>query len=65
MTRSIGIASLYLLFVFICVFPARANWYFKPGSSDYTPSGMPDFDQRQDDWGQNPDTLMSASRRIF
>ena len=31
--------------------------YFKPDYDDYAPSGMPDFDQRQDDWGQNLDTL--------
>jgi len=31
--------------------------YYKPDYDDYAPSGMPDFDQRQDDWGQNPDTL--------
>jgi hypothetical protein len=25
-------------------------WYIKPPYSDYAPSGMPDFDERQDDW---------------
>jgi hypothetical protein len=35
----------------ICVQP----WYFKPDYDDYTPSGMPDFDQKQDGWF-NPDS---------
>jgi hypothetical protein len=26
------------------------EWYFKPGYPDYAPSGMPDFDQKQDGW---------------
>jgi len=26
------------------------NWYIKPPYPDYAPSGMPDFDERQDDW---------------
>jgi hypothetical protein len=30
--------------------PARAAWFFKPGYPDYAPSGMPDFDQKQDGW---------------
>jgi hypothetical protein len=26
-------------------------WYLKPAQDDYAPSGMPDFDQHQDQWG--------------
>jgi hypothetical protein len=26
------------------------SWYIKPPYPDYAPSGMPDFDERQDDW---------------
>jgi len=29
------------------------EWYYKPNQTDYAPSGMPDFDQKQDLW-QNP-----------
>jgi C1A family cysteine protease len=32
----------------------EGGWYWKPGNwTDYAPSGMPDFDQKQDMW-QNP-----------
>jgi len=27
-----------------------AGWYWKPGYPDYAPNGMPDFDQKQDNW---------------
>jgi len=26
------------------------EWYYKPNQTDYAPSGMPDFDQKQDGW---------------
>ena len=26
------------------------GWYWKPSYEDYAPSGMPDFDQKQDNW---------------
>jgi len=26
------------------------EWYWKPNQTDYAPSGMPDFDQKQDNW---------------
>jgi hypothetical protein len=30
------------------------EWYWKPGNwTDYAPSGMPDFDQKQDNWTDN------------
>ena len=29
-------------------------WYLKPPYPDYAPSGMPDFDQKQDKWGPAP-----------
>ncbi len=28
------------------------GWYWKPDYPDYAPSGMPDFDQKQDNWKQ-------------
>jgi len=48
--RSIGLLSLSFLFVFLSVLPSPAYWYFKPGASDYAPSGMPDFDQNHSGW---------------
>lgn len=30
-------------------------WYIKPPYPDYAPSGMPDFDQKQDRWGPGVD----------
>jgi hypothetical protein len=32
-------------------------WYTKPPYPDYAPSGMPDFDQKQDVWGPSPGTF--------
>lgn len=39
--------------VFRAQAPQTAEWqgYVKPGFPDYAPSGMPDFDQKQDIWG--------------
>jgi hypothetical protein len=31
--------------------PTSPSWYVKPSYPDYVPSGMPDFDQKQDMWG--------------
>jgi len=32
----------------------EGEWYWKPGNwTDYAPSGMPDFDQKQDNWTDN------------
>lgn len=28
----------------------NTGWYYKPGYPNYAPSGMPDFDQKQDAW---------------
>ena len=37
--------------VLVAVAPmAAGEWYFKPGYPNYAPSGMPDFDQKQDNW---------------
>jgi hypothetical protein len=33
-------------------FTIDAGMYWKPGYVDYAPSGVPDFDQRQDNWGK-------------
>jgi hypothetical protein len=30
--------------------PQPPSWYIKPPYPDYAPSGMPDFDERQDSW---------------
>jgi hypothetical protein len=30
--------------------PTPPSWYIKPPYPDYAPSGMPDFDERQDNW---------------
>lgn len=30
----------------------NASWYWKASYVDYAPSGVPDFDQRQDNWGK-------------
>jgi len=30
--------------------PPSAPWYYKPSYPNYAPSGMPDFDQKQDNW---------------
>jgi hypothetical protein len=38
--------------VVIC--PKEPEWYFKPDYEDYAPSGMPDFDQKQDLWDNPP-----------
>jgi len=38
--------------VVIC--PKEPDWYFKPEYEDYAPSGMPDFDQKQDQWDNPP-----------
>lgn len=39
--------------VFRAQAPTSAQWqgYVKPGFPDYAPSGMPDFDEKQDSWG--------------
>jgi hypothetical protein len=35
---------------------AESDWYLKPSYPDYAPSGMPDFDEKQDNWGPNQGT---------
>ena len=39
----------------IMICPKREHWYWEPSFDDYAPSGMPDFDQRQNGWA-NPET---------
>jgi hypothetical protein len=34
--------------------PATWQGYVKPSYPDYAPSGMPDFDEKQDLWGPAP-----------
>jgi hypothetical protein len=34
--------------------PPTGPWYVKPAYPDYAPSGMPDFDEKQDVWGPGP-----------
>jgi hypothetical protein len=36
--------------------PPSGPWYVKPAYPDYAPSGMPDFDEKQDLWGPSPGT---------
>jgi len=31
-------------------FKSNMGWYYKPGYPNYAPNGMPDFDQKQDNW---------------
>lgn len=44
--------------VFTAHAPLSGPWigYIKPAFPDYAPSGMPDFDERQDGWGPAPGT---------
>ena len=49
------IVAVLLISVFALASTANANfvedgWYFKKGYFNYAPSGMPDFDQKQDQW---------------
>lgn len=34
----------------IMICPKKEHWVFEPSFGDYAPSGMPDFDQKQDGW---------------
>jgi hypothetical protein len=34
----------------IMICPKREHWYWESSFQDYAPSGMPDFDQKQDGW---------------
>ncbi len=43
----------------IMICPQREHWYWEPPFDDYAPSGMPDFDQRQDGW-VNPETAQPS-----
>ena len=52
----LGLIATLTVLVLIAVAPmAAGEWYFKPAYSNYAPSGMPDFDQKQDSW-VNPTT---------
>jgi hypothetical protein len=43
--------SILLTFAYVNVNKiSAAPWYVKPSYADYTPSGMPDFDERQNNW---------------
>jgi hypothetical protein len=35
----------------VLIQPPSGPWYVKPAYPDYAPSGMPDFDEHQDQWG--------------
>ena len=52
------ILTVMMLAGTIAVFRASAStpWvgYVKPGFPDYAPSGTPDFDEKQDNWGPTP-----------
>ena len=47
----LGTIAVISALVLVAVAPmAAGEWYFKPGYLNYAPSGMPDFDQKQDNW---------------
>jgi len=47
----LGLIVTLAVLVLIAVVPmAAGEWYFKPEYPNYAPSGMPDFDQKQDNW---------------
>jgi hypothetical protein len=37
----------------------ETGWYWKPGYEDYAPNGMPDIDQKQDNWVKLPQQRFS------
>ncbi|MCK4272938.1 hypothetical protein KAX22_09815 [bacterium] len=49
--RALFLAVVCTLLVFVSANIIWAYWYFKPGYTDYAPSGMPDFDQKRPGWG--------------
>ncbi len=53
----IGLMLTSIINVFIVHAPV-VQWqgYIKPAFPDYTPSGMPDFDEKQNGWGPAPGT---------
>src|SRR3989304_1241755 len=54
------IISMITLNLIGTTFALERRWYIKPEYPDYAPSGMPDLDQRQDEWYQKvrvPDSL--------
>jgi len=47
----LGLIVALTVLVLIAVAPmAVGEWYFKPAYPNYAPSGMPDFNQTQDNW---------------
>ena len=52
----LGMIALISALVLVAVAPmAAGEWHFKPAYPNYAPSGMPDFNQTQDNW-VNPAT---------
>ncbi len=58
---SLLVSALAVLGLLVALNPDRAaaewdgNWYFKDGGwTDYAPSGVPDFDQKQNPWDNPP-----------
>jgi len=50
----LGLIVALTVLVLVAVAPmAAGEWYFKPAYPNYAPSGMPDFNQTQDNW-KNP-----------
>jgi hypothetical protein len=49
-----GLAAVLIFLTFAMLAPAVSatmdEWYFKPSYMNYAPAGMPDFDQKQNDW---------------
>jgi len=47
----LSIVAVLSVFVLVAaVSTAAGGWYFKSAHPNYAPSGMPDFDQKQDSW---------------
>ncbi len=61
--KSLKLASILIIAVLMTssfTMPTRAaqpGWDLKPAYPDYAPSGMPDFDERQDSWYRHTDAV--------
>jgi hypothetical protein len=52
--RPIPVKQIHTEVEYAVVICPKDTMYFKPGYEDYAPSGMPDFDQKQDQWDNPP-----------
>jgi len=59
-SRCYALSSLFMAIILVSTIAvlhvSAAPWqgYVKPAYPDYAPSGMPDFDEKQDGWGPSP-----------